>query len=155
MSPRSLDTRTLPELERRLRSIRADSPPRWGGLNAPEMLCHLRATLELSLGERQVPRLVPEWIGAPIGLLLLYVFTRWPHGRKGRHPAIPALFPHPCAGLDAERERLLATMRRFVAGLHAEPRARARHPMLGKTTRKRWSRLHGVHFAHHLRQFGA
>ena len=138
-----------------MRALRADSPARWGGMDAPAMVCHLRATLELSLGERQAPRLAPAWIGAPLGLLFLYAFPRWPHGRKGTRPAIPELFPPPHGDLDAERERLIATMRRFVERLRADPRARARHPWLGSTTRRRWARLHALHLAHHLRQFGA
>lgn len=118
------------------------------------MLRHLRATLELSLGELAAPLLVPRWIGTPVGWLFTTVVTRWPRGRGSRRPPIPALCPPAEAPLDEERERLLASMGRFVARLRAEPRARARHPIFGDLTLARWARVHALHFAHHLRQFG-
>jgi oxepin-CoA hydrolase/3-oxo-5,6-dehydrosuberyl-CoA semialdehyde dehydrogenase len=155
MVGRTLDEAALPELERRLRGLRADTPGRWGGMDAPAMVCHLRATIEVSLGELQAPRLVPDWLGAPIGFLITTVFTRWPRGRKGARTPIPALCPTPRAPFDDERERLIRTMRRFVERLNADPQARARHPLMGPATRRRWARLHALHLAHHLRQFGA
>ena len=155
LSHRILDDTALPDVRRRLRTLSADTPARWGGLDCGGMVRHLRATVELSLGEMQAPRVVPTWIGRPVGWLSLYVFTRWPRGRKSSKPAVPVLFPGRSTTFDEDRERLLAALERFVEHAAAKPLAHANHPLMGTTTRRRWARVHALHVAHHLRQFGA
>ncbi|HVS19812.1 MAG TPA: DUF1569 domain-containing protein [Planctomycetota bacterium] len=154
--PTVLDTTTLADFARRLHALREDTPPRWGRMDAPAMLRHLRAALAMSLGELDVPLLVPTWIGAPIGWLFTRVLTRWPRSLGGRNPPVLALHPPPSeASFDEERERVLAQLRRFVERLDADPRERALHPVFGNLTLERWTRVHALHLAHHLRQFGA
>jgi hypothetical protein len=148
-----LDERSLPDLARRLRTLAPDAPARWGSMDASAMLRHLRAALAMSLGELEVPLLVPRWIGAPVGWLFTTVLTRWPRSLGGHNPPIPALHPETEAPFDEERERLLAALRHFVERLRADPRARARHPVFGDLTLERWARVHALHVAHHLRQF--
>ena len=150
-----LDASALPHLERRLRALRVDTPARWGRMDASAMLCHLRAALEMSLGEIEVPRLVPAWIGVPVGWIFTRILTRWPRSLGGRNPPVPALHPPvDAAAFDAERQRLLADLARFVERLRADPRQRALHPVFGRLKLARWSRVHALHLAHHLRQFG-
>jgi oxepin-CoA hydrolase/3-oxo-5,6-dehydrosuberyl-CoA semialdehyde dehydrogenase len=151
----ALDETALPELERRLRALAPDAPARWGRMDAHAMLRHVRATLAMSLGELEVPLLVPTWIGAPVGLLFTDVLTRWPRGLGGRNPPLPALHPPADATLDVDRERLVAALRRFVDARRSEPRRRALHPVFGQLALERWARVHALHLAHHLRQFGA
>lgn len=151
---RGLDPSTQPAFERRLLALRDGTPARWGVMDARAMVCHLRATLELSLGELEVPSLAPAWLGAPLGWLFTTLFTRWPRGLGGRTPPIAELCPSPDEPFEAERARLLAALARFVARLRAEPHARVRHPILGALALRRWARVHALHLEHHLRQFG-
>lgn len=153
LNPR-LDTDSATDFERRLRGLRVDAPARWGRMDAGAMLRHLRATLELSLGEVAAQRLVPRWLGVPAGWVFTTFFARWPRGLGGRLTPIPALLPPEQATFDAERERVLALLRRFGERLAADPRARAPHPVFGELARWRWARLHALHLDHHLRQFG-
>lgn len=150
-----LDSTSFPAFERRVRALDAAAPPRWGRMDAPAMLRHLRAALEMSLGELEVPLLVPPWIGVPVGWIFTHVLTRWPRSLGGRNPPVPALHPTTGAPFEEELERLVATLRRFVERAAAAPRERALHPVFGNLTLARWSRVHALHLAHHLRQFGA
>ena len=151
--PDRLDPSTLQDFGRRLRGLRADTPARWGRMDACAMLRHMRATLELSLGELEAPQLVPRWIGAPLGWIFTTLVTRWPRGLGGRRPPIAALCPCDGAPFDEERERLLAALARFAASLRDEPLARTPHPIFGPLSRRRWARVHALHLRHHLRQF--
>jgi hypothetical protein len=150
-----LDRATALDFERRLRGLRADAPARWGRLDAHAMLRHLRASLELSLGDIASPRLVPRWIGAPAGWALTTFLTRWPRGLGGHLAPIATLLPPALGSFEEDREHLLAALRRFVERLDADPRARAPHPVFGALARWRWARVHALHLDHHLRQFGA
>jgi hypothetical protein len=150
-----LDRATANNYERRLRGLRADAPARFGRLDAHAMLRHLRASLELSLGEVEAGRLVPRWIGAPAGWAFTTFLSRWPRGLGGRLAPIPALLPPAQVSFDEDRARLLAALRRFVERLDADPRARVPHPVFGALARWRWARVHALHLDHHLRQFGA
>jgi len=118
------------------------------------MVRHLRATVEMSLGELDVPGYLPPVIGKPIGFLVFHVLPRLPRGKKGSTPPIPALCPEAVHGFDEERRLHLAALDRFVARLAADPRERTLHPILGRTTFRMWSRVHQVHSVHHYRQFG-
>ena len=46
-------------------------------------------------------------------------------------------------------------MEQFVDALDGEPDRIAVHPAFGDLTLRKWAKLHGKHFDHHLRQFGA
>ena len=129
MAFRKLDEQSLPTHRARILALEESTPARWGGMNAAAMVCHLRAILELSLGETKVPLVVSPIIGKPIGLLFFYVFTRFPKGRKGSAPPIPALCPLPPLSFQEERQRLLAALERFVARQESDPREKVPAPI--------------------------
>ena len=151
---RNLDTKNLPFHRERILVLEETTPARWGGMDAGAMVCHLRVMVELSLGEIEVAGKVSPIVGKPLGLLFFYVITRWPKGKKGSKPPVPALCPAPTLSFEQERQRLLEALDRFVSGQESDPGAKSAHPLLGPTTLARWSRVHGVHFRHHFRQFG-
>ncbi len=137
-----------------LERLTEDTPARWGDMTASAMVCHLRAMVELSLGEREVQRLATPWIGRPVGWVMFYVMTRWPKGQKGSTPPVPALCPTPIQSFADEREQLFATLERFIETRHKSPKRKTGHPIFGATSLQYWSRIHGVHARHHYRQFG-
>ena len=154
MSIRPLNESTLDYHRGRVLSLDESTSAQWGGMDAHHMLRHLRALTEASLGNVEVPQVVPPIIGLPLGLLIFYVIPVIPRGKPGSKPPIPALCPEPTEPFEAERQSLLDAMERFVAHRTSEPRRKTRHPILGMTTLARWSRIHGVHNRHHYRQFG-
>ena len=150
----NLNQQNLPFHRDQILALEETTLARWGGMDAAAMVCHLRAVVEMSLGEIEVEQVIPPIVGKPIGLLFSYVITRWPKGKKGTKPPAPALCPAPTLPFTDERHRLLAALERFVDRHESDPRHEVPHPMMGPTSLARWSRVHGVHFRHHFRQFG-
>ena len=154
MSIRELDRDNLGYHLDRIRALRADTPARWGGMDAQRMLAHLRALTDASMGEPECEQFLSPLIGWPLGMIFFYVYPRPPRGKKGSKPPIPALVPKTGKSFEEEQALLLESMERFVAMRSESPERRTRHPLMGKTTLQRWSRVHGVHNRHHYRQFG-
>jgi hypothetical protein len=154
MSIHILDSVNLPYHRECLRAMAEETPPEWGGMTAAQMCAHVRALIEMSLGEVETRAFMPTAIGLPMGLLFFYVIRAFPHGKKGSTPPMEELFPSDLESFERERERLLEAMDRFTQQLGADPSRKTRHPFMGMTTLKRWSQVHAVHNRHHYRQFG-
>ena len=75
----------------------------------------------------------------------------WP---KGKIKAPQVFFPEP-GEIESERAKCLGAMARFIEATEREPGRMGLHPVFGSLTLKAWQRLHGLHFEHHLTQFGA
>jgi hypothetical protein len=138
------------EILRRLRTIRPDTPARWGRMSAHQMVCHLADVCRMAAGEKTVspvagplPPVVMKWIA-------LYLPLPWPKGIPTR-PEIDQL----CGGtrpMDFAAD--LARAERLLDRLTTQS-VWAPHPVFGVMTRADWLRWGYVHTAHHLRQFGA
>lgn len=140
-------------LIRRLRTLRPDTPRRWGRMSAPQMVCHLRDSYRAVMGERErtsaetlFGRTVLRWVAlkAPVP---------WPRGfptrpeldqTKGGTP--PGDFAADVADLETLIVRFHADARDFTFG---------RHSVFGALTDREWARWGWLHTDHHLRQFNA
>lgn len=134
----------------RLSRIAETAPPAFGSLTPDRMMAHLRRTFEISLGEYEmamIPTPVPR---AWLRWMVLSPMP-WP---KGRIKAPPGFTPD-AEGLDAERQRLIETLRRFVSFAEGHPDERRNSPLAGPLTMTQWRRLHYRHLEHHLQQFRA
>lgn len=146
-----LNRDSAPELARRLEGIRSPEQRRWGSLDPAPLLRHITFLLELSLGEREAPRVfvpVPAFV---MWWLFFHWFTNWPGG-KFKAPA--PFFPEGEDDVEGARAECLAAMDRFVVRLETHPEQTGRSPLLGDIPLRKWARVHGVHLDHHLRQYG-
>ncbi len=141
------------EILGRIRQVRADSPRRWGKMNAAQMICHLKDSFLGVVGERPIPidpnfrnRKIVKWFALQVPL-------RWPHGVPTR-PEIDQLSGGgtPPAEFEEDRERLLNLVERFSA--RPLDFQFALHPMFLAMSEREWMRWGYVHCDHHLRQFG-
>lgn len=150
--PRFVLTReTLPEYKARFEKIADDSPRGWGEMSPPEMLRHLRRITEISLAEIPVQD-GSNWFKRTIFCWMVFHVLPWPKGKI----KVPAVFlPSPDGAVSVEREKLLATLGRFLDEAEKNPARRTLHPVFGSRTMENWQLIHGKHFDHHLRQFGA
>lgn len=133
----------------RLRRIESTDPAKWGSLTPVGMICHLRTSVEISLGQCEsedasnlFTRTVLKWVA---------LHMPWP---KGKVKAPDSLTPPPEEDLRGERERLLIRVEEFLTALESEPNRRAQHPAFGSIPLSQWALFHGLHFNHHLNQFG-
>ncbi|MGE3172521.1 MAG: DUF1569 domain-containing protein [Planctomycetota bacterium] len=145
------DTPSLAALAERLRVLPADRAPRWGRMNAAQMLRHCRVFCELCLG--RVPVAPPvRWLARLLGPWFLRRLLRKPPTQAPKNlGTLPALRARPDRPLDAEAERraLLAALDEIAA-----LQGRHRHPLYGAMRAEDVQTLVRHHTAHHANQFG-
>ena len=142
------------EILRRLATVRADSPRRWGRMTAPQMICHLTDAFLGVIGERPVRRYQTLFSRTVVKWFALHVPLRWRAGI----PTSPefdqaAGAGTPPAEFAADVERLRGLVLRVSSG--ADPVPWTEHPLFGTLTARQWLRWSYLHVDHHLRQFGA
>jgi len=141
------------EIVGRLRTVRPETPRRWGRMSAHQMVCHLGDSFRMVIGRKPVSdatgrlqRTVVKWIA-------LYLPLRWPPGILTR-PEIDqhggGTKPVEFAADVAELETLLQL---FAA--REQELGWPAHPIFGRMSRAAWLRWGYRHMDHHLRQFGA
>lgn len=136
-------------IQQRFRSLRPDAPARWGRMNAPRMLAHLRDQMRHTLGDaRAAP--VPGPLRWPIIRQAVRYWVPWPRGRVQGPPEAFVSQPTTWAADLAAFELLIE---RFVAN---EARTEwPEHAFFGPMTRRSWGYFCHRHFDYHLRQFGS
>ena len=133
----------------RIGSVTSASVPRWGRMNANEMLTHLKKSALMALGELPVDcKSKRAFQVFPIKHLILYVVP-FPKGA----PTAPELLVTNAESFDAVRSELVSLLERIGAG----PREGYGpvHPFFGRLSFREWGVATYKHTDHHLRQFGA
>lgn len=135
------------ELRTRMERVAADTRPKWGRMNAPQMLAHLNAALAMGLGELDVkPKRSP--LANPVARWLVIYKLPFPRGT----PTAPELLAPPTGDWDRELARFRDLLER--TGTRSPAGDWPRHPVFGAMTGKLWGALACKHIDHHLRQFG-
>lgn len=152
MAVRELTRENLAYFADALSSIHSLDQRHWGTLTPEGLMRHLRTSIEISLGEGPKTRSM----GVPVVRTLLrylffHWFTKWPGG-KIKAPA--SFTPEAEGSLDEEREALLRAIGRFFDAVDSHPDRPAPNMLLGPQPLRYYGRIHGVHFAHHFRQYG-
>jgi hypothetical protein len=132
----------------RLARLRPSSRPRWGTMNAHQMVCHLNDALESSFHESTT--VGRGWLARfPLKQLAIYVLP-WPKGKLQSPPELLVSNPTEWSkDLELFRHRLERVAAR---GPSAEWPA---SDVFGRLSGRDWGALLRTHIDHHLRQFGA
>jgi len=151
MATIDLNRTSAGDFVRRLDAINTSDQRRWGTLDPAALMRHLNYVFEASLNEQRAEKVfipLPRFV---VWYLFFVWFTRWP---EGKIKAPDSFCPDGDAVLEEERTRCVAALWRFVEALESAPERKGFSPLLGNISLRRWSRVHGVHLAHHLRQYG-
>lgn len=152
MAVRELNRTNLEYFKGQLKQLQADSPRQFGSLDATGMLQHLRIVLDTNLGNAEAPKRWLPWpFRRPMYVLICYLMTDWPKGKLKGPDFFTPTAQHP---FEEERALLTKRMEEFVEALERNPNEKRNNAILGPLTLRRWSRLNGVHFRHHFKQFG-
>jgi hypothetical protein len=147
--PSMFDARCRRAMLERLRSIRPDSPRRWGRMLAPQMVMHLTDQMRHALGDCPVKARPGPLRWSAVRWASIYLLP-WPKGRiKGPSEAfvsVPGAWEADVAGLEALLERFAA---RGPEGAWPD------HALFGPMSGRDWGVFVHKHFDHHFRQFGA
>jgi hypothetical protein len=141
------------DILRRLKTIRPDSPRRWGRMSPHQMICHLSDSFLAVTGQRAVSeasgplqRTVMKWAA-------LYLPVRWPPGYPTRpeiDQTVGGTPPSDFAVDVTQLEMLIELVTSRVDCFQGQ-----QHPIFGPMSRSGWMRWAYLHMDHHLRQFSA
>ena len=147
-----LESATRDQFLGRLNSLTPESERRFGSLTVTQMIRHLYRTFEMTLEEVDVPdngNLLTKTVGKWASI---YLPIPIPPGKI----KMPDIFtPEPEYDFEGEREALIGKLDQYLEVLEKEPNRTGLSILFGNMTMTEWSRLHGAHWHHHLKQFGA
>lgn len=135
------------ELLERLEHLTPHATPRWGRMNASQMLAHLTDWMLMASGDLATAPRKGMIRYPPIKQLLIY-WLPWPKSP----PTAPELISRTPSEWNAERAAVRHCVESFeqvyLKGTFPE------HPAFGRMTPRAWGVLGYRHMDHHLRQFG-
>jgi hypothetical protein len=136
------------DILKRVDRVTSESRPRWGKMNASQMLAHLVGSARMAIGElksasKGLPMRYP-----PLRQLIVY-WLPWPQGS----PTAPELIPPvDCESIEQSKSELTRLLEVFAS--RKSETVWPEHPAFGNLGRKGWGVLAWRHCDHHLRQFG-
>ncbi len=137
-----------------LEQLQQDTAPKWGVMNAQQMLEHLADFFEVSYEKQIFPLSVPEEHLPKYKAFLLSEKefrenTKAPTNILGE---VPLDIRQPSFA-DA-KEHLQRTIESFIEWFAADPSGTSVHPAFGPLNFEEWVLLHHKHVRHHFKQFG-
>jgi hypothetical protein len=139
------------EISRRLAQLSSDDQALWGHMSAHQMLCHLRDSYCVALGEKTaspatglLQRTLAKWISLWIPIHWMKGYPTRPEIEQGKGGSVPIEFT-------SDLNALQLVLDRFCQAVRAPC---SPHPVFGRMTAKQWLRWGYLHADHHLRQFG-
>lgn len=133
-----------------VKALNSDTTPRWGTMQAEEMLQHLRLGIKMSkenvAGEITTPK-------EKLSSYRRYLLSDRPLGQNRDQPAY---FNQKLASLPLEKLKaiLLEEMEQLLHFFDEHPSHTAVHESFGELNVEEWRHLHYKHLRHHLSQFG-
>ena len=151
MDAMSLTRETADEFRNRINQLSPDSDRKFGKMDVTQMMRHMRLSCDTATGKANVTDKSTPLVRNIMFFAVCHVITTWPGGRI----KAPDYWSPPAEhGFEDERKLLLGAIDEFLDKLEQDPSFVAANPVLGPLDQHKWSRLMGIHFKHHLRQFG-
>jgi len=140
------------DLKKVLSPLRAETPARWGRLNAQQMIEHLEWVVQMSTGKHAVQQEIPE---DKIERAKKFLASEHPMPKDFRANFIPA-DPASCRHENLEQaiDKLVEEVKAFEKYYSENPQRTHLHPSFGILNAQEWTRIHDKHFTHHFQQFG-
>jgi hypothetical protein len=139
----------LDEVISRLDSLQPVSARQWGKMEVAQMMAHCSLSMDMALGNLNLPRI---FIGRLIGPFFKHLATNDTQFAKNAPTGVELLVKDQRDFL-VEQELLKQKVRQFHDGGETQC-TRHPHPYVGRLSPYAWSRAMYKHLDHHLRQFG-
>lgn len=146
----------IPKLEKLLYKLNtklsADSPAKWGKMNAHQMVEHLSLVFLVSTGKFNLPYQGTEDDAARYWAEFEQAENPW----KTVFPAVSFGEPRPprAATIEESKANLRKAFQKYIAYCEGDPNGVNTHHFLGHLNINQWRQVHIKHVEHHLRQFG-
>lgn len=149
MEKNLLNPKIRDQLIDRIQQLEEHRQPKWGIMNAPQMLYHCRKLIAQSTGAFTAKNKINLFNKTLYRWFVLNM--PWPKGRAQAHPEFRivelGIIPQ---DLEKEKQLLIEAIHQFCQ--FQGPLFP--HPMFGNFSHKTWGKLHFKHLDHHLKQFG-
>jgi len=141
-------------LAEKLQGLHANTPSKWGKMNAQQMVEHLAAFFNVSAGKIHFDLVTPEEHLPKYKAFLLSdkAFrenTQAPLSVIGED-ALPLRY----SSLEVAKDALQRSVTAFTAHFATDKNKTTLHPVFGHLNYEEWVLLHYKHVVHHLKQFG-
>ncbi|MFT7481002.1 MAG: hypothetical protein ACI80N_004320 [Gammaproteobacteria bacterium] len=136
---------------RRIESLSAEMPARWGKMDGAQMCAHCCRPIQVALGDLTLKRAL---VGFLLGGLAKRYLVNGPAPFRPNMPTAPEFLVVDPQEFADQKRALVSLVRRLSEG-GEEGLTRAPHPFFGRLQADEWDRLMWKHLDHHLRQFGA
>lgn len=135
-------------LTERLEKLRSDAQPRWGRMNAGQMLQHLNRAIGVGLGHYEYTDESNFLKRGPVKFLIFNVFKGFPKSSKTPQPLeVTGEYE-----FTVEKTKLKKTLEEaYNTSSNSDWKG---HPYFGPLNRSGWGKLIMLHCDHHFKQFG-
>ncbi len=141
---------TISEFQERIKEIDSNTPPKWGEMNAYQMLRHCVENDRMLLREKEYKRL---FIGRLFGKMALKSNIKDDAPLSQNSPTHPELKFQGNGDVEAEKTAWIEMIAKYPSK-SKEDYEDFTHPFFGKMNSEQVSRFAYKHIDHHLRQFG-
>jgi Protein of unknown function (DUF1569) len=149
MLPKSLfEPNAIADLEGRLSKLTASTIPQWGKMNAPQMLNHCSAQMEIILGDKP---LKSNFLLRLFGKIIKKNILKGKPTKKNS-PTAKELLPINVKDFETEKAKIVTLMHRMKqieASLEGKD-----HPFFGIMTSEEYGKTTWNHIDYHFEQFG-
>jgi hypothetical protein len=140
-------------LLQRFRKLNADALPKWGRMNAQQMIVHCDLQIQIAIGRFPV-RDVSTFLTRTIGkfIVLNFYFLEWKNLPTARELNMLRNDMTITTDVKVAIDKLNESVNAFCQwNENAKPLVK--HPILGALSKKQWGRLIAIHLDYHLKQF--
>jgi oxepin-CoA hydrolase/3-oxo-5,6-dehydrosuberyl-CoA semialdehyde dehydrogenase len=134
-----------------LDQLTPESAPKWGTMNAQQMVEHLTESLKMSSGKREFNSEIPD---DRISKMHEFLASDKPMERNIDVPFAPKNATLVNEELALAIDAFLLEWIDFEEHFAERPNQTESHPYYGPLTYHQWLRLHSKHLTHHFEQFG-
>lgn len=139
------------ELIKRLSGLSPNHLPKWGKMNAHQVVVHMTDPLRCAIGDRPVPLNPSIFAKWPVNKLFSQ-YLPWPKGAPTAPEFIQGEKGSQLMEFERDKQELLLAIHRFSQHQNSKPFPI--QPTFGKLNNNEWARLMWRHINHHLNQFG-
>jgi hypothetical protein len=135
-----------------IQEIDFSSQPRWGKMNAQQMVEHVSAFFKISTYKLKFPLVTP---GEHLPKFREFLMSEKEFRENTKAPVLPEEpLPLHYATKDESITDLEQQVSDFFSYFIDDPEKKTLHPAFGELNFEEWVQLHHKHVKHHLKQFG-
>jgi hypothetical protein len=135
-----------------MRQIDTAASPRWGKMNAQQMVEHVSSFFQISTNQIKFPLATSEEL---LPKFYAFLMSEKEFRENTKAPILPEEpLPLQYETMDEAVANLEQQVNEFFIYFTDDPEKKTLHPAFGELNFEEWVQLHHKHVKHHLKQFG-